>query len=617
MKRNPYYSNPMTSSGFGSNLYPILDASVTILSFAAFASLFTMAISRFIMNRPSTNTGGTGGTGLLGSIVSLGQKKNLNATYDNNDQVMNILNKADRACIEWRKCVKKNFYATRNKISSQECPRRPRSCSLTEAPQLPKPKPKPKNLAKQRHLAHLSSPWLAEDDGHWDARASPGGVGIMGIFIMTSSIGLWVCLCVVVIAIVALPSSAQMMEARKFATKMEPMVSNVADAMPSHSMPLPKPAESIKAPTFSFQNLFKTIFSMFTGKMDGESATKQILNLILSVIDTLKQTFTNRAMQARSHGSNNIGSDAAVTGLTFLKAYVRSMAAHDNKCVQKFLCEANKEAVERTNDIGHWIGTATSSAIGYLLERSKVATGDVIADASWKGRRGEDCAILYSMCSDKFSTNMQYLFAAFLYGLLLIQASTQDVSNENSVQHQMFSSKPFSGSTKENTLDSDDLDSGAKSPFTWSTLWSTLMSFFRGKSDGSGTKQLVSFMLSVLDMFKQYFMQRSAQSRGAIGIGRVGSDAASAILTMVKGYIKSSSARDEGCMQRYLCEVNREVVKDAREIGYIIGKAGSSVISYLLERSRLAPYDANYNASRRGLDGDNCETLSYDCNETY
>lgn len=54
-------------------------------------------------------------------------------------------------------------------------------------------------------------------------------------------------------------------------------------------------------------------------------------------------------MAARSLGRKDSMSDAAVAGISMMKSYVRSYRNADEKCMQKYLCEANSEC---HNDIG-------------------------------------------------------------------------------------------------------------------------------------------------------------------------------------------------------------------------------------------------------------------------
>lgn len=66
-------------------------------------------------------------------------------------------------------------------------------------------------------------------------------------------------------------------------------------------------------------------------------------------MDALKTSFSHRSLSARSVGKKDSVSDAAVAGISMLKSYVKTYRGTSDKCMQKYLCEANTEC---TSDIG-------------------------------------------------------------------------------------------------------------------------------------------------------------------------------------------------------------------------------------------------------------------------
>lgn len=66
-------------------------------------------------------------------------------------------------------------------------------------------------------------------------------------------------------------------------------------------------------------------------------------------MDALKTSFSHRSLAARSIGKKDSVSDAAVAGIAMMKSYIRTYRNADDKCMQRYLCEAN---IECTNDIG-------------------------------------------------------------------------------------------------------------------------------------------------------------------------------------------------------------------------------------------------------------------------
>jgi hypothetical protein len=68
----------------------------------------------------------------------------------------------------------------------------------------------------------------------------------------------------------------------------------------------------------------------------------------VNLLDALKTSFSHRSLTARSHGKKDSVSDAAMAGLSLLKGYVRTMKTADDNCMQKYLCEANRECSSDT-----------------------------------------------------------------------------------------------------------------------------------------------------------------------------------------------------------------------------------------------------------------------------
>lgn len=66
-------------------------------------------------------------------------------------------------------------------------------------------------------------------------------------------------------------------------------------------------------------------------------------------MDALKTSFSHRSMSARNLGRKDSISEAAVAGIAMLKSYVRSIVTTDDKCLQKYVCEANEEC---SKDLG-------------------------------------------------------------------------------------------------------------------------------------------------------------------------------------------------------------------------------------------------------------------------
>lgn len=84
-----------------------------------------------------------------------------------------------------------------------------------------------------------------------------------------------------------------------------------------------------------------------------------------------------------------------------LQGYVRSMLAQDDRCVQRYLCQASKEATRDSRDLGYVIASVGGYASSYLLDNSKSANFKSLYDAALKGRSAnEDCAKHYPDCPE-------------------------------------------------------------------------------------------------------------------------------------------------------------------------------------------------------------------------
>lgn len=71
----------------------------------------------------------------------------------------------------------------------------------------------------------------------------------------------------------------------------------------------------------------------------------QFIQIVMNLLDALKTSFSHRSLTARSLGKRDSVSDAAVAGISMLKGYVRSYRNTDEKCLQRYMCEANTDCV--------------------------------------------------------------------------------------------------------------------------------------------------------------------------------------------------------------------------------------------------------------------------------
>jgi len=132
--------------------------------------------------------------------------------------------------------------------------------------------------------------------------------------------------------------------------------------------------------------------------------------------------------------------------------------------------------------------------------------------------------------------------------------------------------------------------------------------------NGNSPMQFINIVVNLLDALKTSFSHRSMAARH---LGRKDSisDAATASLSMVKGYLRSLKTGDTKCMERYICQANTECSKDIGQSS-VYCHLGSYAVSYILEKSVGSPsFDVFYEAGRRGRYGDNCQEKYLECNE--
>lgn len=91
------------------------------------------------------------------------------------------------------------------------------------------------------------------------------------------------------------------------------------------------------------------ILFMVSTKSHTSFSLPKFINIVVNLLDALKTSFSHRSLAARSIGKKDSVSDAAVAGIAMMKSYVRTYRNADDKCMQRYLCEANTEC---NKDIG-------------------------------------------------------------------------------------------------------------------------------------------------------------------------------------------------------------------------------------------------------------------------
>ncbi|XP_055904172.1 uncharacterized protein LOC129939986 isoform X1 [Eupeodes corollae] len=153
------------------------------------------------------------------------------------------------------------------------------------------------------------------------------------------------------------------------------------------------------------QGILAAVLSSVLGTKDPEqvnSMAKQageFINIVMNLLDALKTSFSHRSLAARSIGKRDSMSDATVAGISMLKGYVRTYRNAEDKCMQKYICDANTECVKEIGGTSIFcqLGTYATSLI---LERTSGSQFENLYDAGKRGRSGLDCSQLFLECNE-------------------------------------------------------------------------------------------------------------------------------------------------------------------------------------------------------------------------
>jgi len=131
-----------------------------------------------------------------------------------------------------------------------------------------------------------------------------------------------------------------------------------------------------------------------------QASAMQLIQLISSLMDALKVSFSQRSSNARSLGSKDPFSDAAVAAVTIMKGYVDTHKTTDEVCMQRIMCEANSACARDAPDSGYLFCQLGTYAAGYLLEKSTFTPLDAFTQSGRHGRTGESCVQIYQQCNE-------------------------------------------------------------------------------------------------------------------------------------------------------------------------------------------------------------------------
>lgn len=161
-------------------------------------------------------------------------------------------------------------------------------------------------------------------------------------------------------------------------------------------------------PGSPIEALLTAAIAYFTGSNDmnevsvmAKQAT-ELWDIVISLLDTLRTSFSQRSFEARAIGSNDLLADVGVASSAMVKSYLKTYGTDDDICLQKYICEANRECADETSESGYLFCQMATYSLGYVLESSSRVPFEIISDAGRMGRVGEDCTTLFKDCKDAY-----------------------------------------------------------------------------------------------------------------------------------------------------------------------------------------------------------------------
>lgn len=114
----------------------------------------------------------------------------------------------------------------------------------------------------------------------------------------------------------------------------------------------------------------------------------------------MKASFGQKSRSGSGRTMRDSVEEAANAGVTMLQGYVKSVITDDEKCRQRFLCEASRDAARESKELGYIIASVGGYATSYLLDSSRPEDPGhfkKLYEASVKGRMRSDesCEQLY------------------------------------------------------------------------------------------------------------------------------------------------------------------------------------------------------------------------------
>jgi len=156
----------------------------------------------------------------------------------------------------------------------------------------------------------------------------------------------------------------------------------------------------------ALQSMLTAVLTMAMGNEDPNEVaymakqTGELINLVVTLLDALKTSFSERALSARSLGGSDIFPNVGIGLISVAKGYTRTWGTENDACVQKFMCEANKECASETENVSYLSCTVGTYFSSLLLEKQRATSLLSLTEAGRRGRLMESCEELYMQCNE-------------------------------------------------------------------------------------------------------------------------------------------------------------------------------------------------------------------------
>jgi len=156
----------------------------------------------------------------------------------------------------------------------------------------------------------------------------------------------------------------------------------------------------------ALQSMLTAVLTMAMGNEDPNEVaymakqTGELINLVVTLLDALKTSFSERALSARSMGGTALFPNVGIGLISVAKGYTRTWGTENEACVQKFMCEANKECASETENVSYLSCTVGTYFSSLLIEKQRATSLASLTEAGRRGRLNESCEEHYIQCNE-------------------------------------------------------------------------------------------------------------------------------------------------------------------------------------------------------------------------